>query len=200
MESVHWVASADNPVDLLTRGTAKLQDVGPGSMWQVGPNFLSLPREKWPVNRDCIATKSQKIPSTEMRERWKSHRPVNVAIAHTRGLKHLDFNIDLYRIVRDLLNGNNDYNSRKRVIARLIKAWTVESDRNAIKANLSRTDLIKAERFIFVYAMLESTAESYTQGKLDSLMPYWDGMILVTQGRLGEGVLQPLLGVSKLPD
>ena len=43
------------------------------------------------------------------------------------------------------------------------------------------------------------TAEAFEQGKLVSLMPQRSGKLIVTQGRLGEGVLQPLLGVSELP-
>jgi len=43
MEPVHWIASADNPADILTRGTAKLKDIGLNSVWQIGPKFLSLP-------------------------------------------------------------------------------------------------------------------------------------------------------------
>ena len=66
MEPVHWVASFNNPADLLTRGNVKLHDIGLDSMWQLGPKFLSLPREEWPVNRDCI-DKSEKIPGDEKR-------------------------------------------------------------------------------------------------------------------------------------
>ena len=40
MEPVHWVASADNPADMLTRGAVSLHDIGPDSMWQQGPKFL----------------------------------------------------------------------------------------------------------------------------------------------------------------
>ena len=57
---LHWVASADNPADILTRGSAKLADIGPGSVWQSGPKFLSLPRSEWPVNRDCISRSVKK--------------------------------------------------------------------------------------------------------------------------------------------
>ena len=60
VEPPHWIASADNPADMLTRGTAKLSDIGLDSTWQRGPKFFSLPREEWPVSRDCV---SKKIPS-----------------------------------------------------------------------------------------------------------------------------------------
>ena len=46
IEPVHWIPSADNAADLLTRGDVKLEDLGPTSVHQCGPKFLSLPREE----------------------------------------------------------------------------------------------------------------------------------------------------------
>ena len=43
MEPVHLVSSTENPADLLTRGTAKLSDIGLESTWQCGPKFLCCP-------------------------------------------------------------------------------------------------------------------------------------------------------------
>ena len=45
MEEVHWVSSEHNVADILTRGVAKLEDLGPGSQWMHGPTFLSLQRD-----------------------------------------------------------------------------------------------------------------------------------------------------------
>ena len=42
--------------DLCTRGTAKVEDVMPGSLWQSGPHFLVLGRDQWPVTRNFVRT------------------------------------------------------------------------------------------------------------------------------------------------
>ena len=43
------------------------------------------------------------------------------------------------------------------------------------------------------------TVEAFNKGQLDSLLPYRSGGLIVTRGRLGEKVLESILGVSELP-
>ena len=42
MEEPHHVAGSLNVTDMCTRGTAKVADICPGSLWQSGPQFLVL--------------------------------------------------------------------------------------------------------------------------------------------------------------
>ena len=63
---MHWVPSKLNPSDLLTRGNVNLRDLGPTSYHQLGPEFLSWPRESWPVTRDFVRTE---LPEKEVRYR-----------------------------------------------------------------------------------------------------------------------------------
>ena len=165
MEPVHWVASADNPADLLTRGTAKLADIGPGSVWQSGPKFLSLPRSEWPVNRDCIS-RAVKIPEEEMRSPASYLRVGAVQVSSKMGTA-------LFKSVEAVLQFNNELESRKRVVARLIRGWgdkSYEEAAKCIKADPSPSDLQKAERLILLHGMID-TADAYDQGQLASLMP-----------------------------
>ena len=187
MEPVHWVASADNPADMLTRGAVSLHDIGPDSMWQQGPKFFSLPRGEWPVNRDCIS-RANKIPKEEMRA---ASTFLAVDISSTPSIS------SLYEKVESILNASNDLNSRIRVVARLIKASAGNSS-DSIYENLCPEDIQKAEKLILLTAMV-STVKAFERGELSSLMPYWSGNLLVTRGRLGETALEPLLGVSELP-
>ena len=39
------IAGPENPADIGTRGKAKLEDIGPNSLWQMGPDFLCRERE-----------------------------------------------------------------------------------------------------------------------------------------------------------
>ena len=41
------IAGPENPADIGTRGKAKLDDIGPASLWQLGPYFLCRERDAW---------------------------------------------------------------------------------------------------------------------------------------------------------
>ena len=208
VEPPHWIASADNPADLLTRGTAKLSDIGLDSTWQRGPKFFSLPREEWPVSRDCVSKKipsEMKIPSEEMRS---PNMYLNVAAVTSRVITDMkEFNI--FRDVGSILQQCNDLETRIRVLARVISLSVYRSEHSLpvngkdlfvdpAVSDPTPTLLQKAEKLILIYGMIETT-EAYRKGQLASMMPYSSGGLIVTRGRLGEGALQPLLGVSELP-
>ena len=59
-----WIATRDNPADLVTRPTSPNQ-IGPKSIWQQGPDFLRLPVEQWPI--------SQTVPDQELSDRIGVH-------------------------------------------------------------------------------------------------------------------------------
>ena len=52
-EEWYWVEGKANVADILTRGT-KLNNLGPTSKWQNGPEFLDLPIESWPIRNECF--------------------------------------------------------------------------------------------------------------------------------------------------
>ena len=187
MEPVHWVASEENASDLLTRGTAKLEDIALGSVWQTGPTFLSLPRMMWPVNRDCVSRSV--IPEEELRSPKSYLRVAAVQVETDMP--------SMFRSVEKVLQSNNSLESRKRVVARIIKGWNT-GIRESIAADIIPSELQQAERLILLTGMVD-TAEALDKGQLVSLMPQRSGKLIVTRGRLGEGVLESLLGVSELP-
>ena len=64
VEDIHYVASADNPADLGTRGCVKAEDLGPNSFWQKGPSFFGSWRGLWDVSRDFTR---DPVPDEEVR-------------------------------------------------------------------------------------------------------------------------------------
>ena len=68
MEPLQYVESALNPSDFCTKATARVEELGPDSYHQLGPNFLCLPRERWPVSCDFSQAE---IPDEEFRVRDK---------------------------------------------------------------------------------------------------------------------------------
>ena len=63
VEDLQHIPGPLNPADLATRNTCSAEDMGAGSLWQQGPNFLKGPREEWPVSRDFCSPSS--IPDEE---------------------------------------------------------------------------------------------------------------------------------------
>ena len=53
----YWLESKDNPSDLGTRGTATPADLGAGSKWQVGPDWVRKPFSEWPIRSDFKKTR-----------------------------------------------------------------------------------------------------------------------------------------------
>ena len=75
--------------------------------------------------------------------------------------------IPLFKSMDTILNQSNDFQSRKRVVARCIKAWgakSIDQAQTLIKQELSRSDLVTADRFILLIGMID-TAEAYEKGE-----------------------------------
>ena len=80
----------------------------------------------------------------------------------------------VFTLVSQVLSRSNDYESRKKILARIIKGWgsqSVDVRKRLISENLSRKDLIKAEKMILLSAMPD-TVEAFNKGQLVSLLPY----------------------------
>ena len=138
------------------------------SVWQKGPDFLSLPQGSWPVNRKFIS--DVKIP----REETKSANDfLRVAVLKSM-IDNDKRQFPLFDTVQDILSKGNNIESRKRVLARIIKGWgskSLEIREKKVSENLCRDDLIKAERLILL-ASMPNTVDALQKGQLDSLLPY----------------------------
>ena len=49
VEKFTHVAGKLNPADLGTRPGVRVDELGPGKLWQEGPAYLRQPREGWPI-------------------------------------------------------------------------------------------------------------------------------------------------------
>merc|ERR1711867_153714 len=73
---VHWVESAMNPADLLTKPGASPEVLQEGGFWQAGPRFMLRPREEWPV---CVPEEDGAIPEKEVRRQGTVNGVENLA-------------------------------------------------------------------------------------------------------------------------
>merc|ERR1711867_193728 len=61
------IAGASNPADIGTRGKARLEDIGPASLWQLGPDFLCRERQLWDL--EIPEEVPRAVPETEVRQK-----------------------------------------------------------------------------------------------------------------------------------
>ena len=50
----YWVESKLNIADIISRG-ASIPELNYGSRWQIGPEFLKLPIDDWPLRNDVVS-------------------------------------------------------------------------------------------------------------------------------------------------
>ena len=67
----YHVSSCDNAADQPTRLDSTAQDIGPSSAWQLGPDYINLPREDWPTNQRFSESKDFHIPSCEILKKYR---------------------------------------------------------------------------------------------------------------------------------
>ena len=115
MEDVSYVESELNPSDLSTRATATLRELGPDSVHQVGPYFLSLGRSDWPVSQVCSP---EYIPETEFRARDKL---VFTAAARSVFCNSSTSSRNPWIVVEELLSYSNSLPKILRILARYLR-------------------------------------------------------------------------------
>ena len=201
VEPVQWVQSEQNPADLLTRGTASIKDIGPGSFHQKGPNFISFPRDKWPVSRSFVPVE---IPGDEVRSKEISFfAAVRIDICSDNP----KIPINIVQIVESMANYSNCLNKVHRIMARAIRGWgcrdmekviTNPKALTKIAMEPTRSEIDIAKNLLLVHGMV-ATAQALVEGRLASLLPVRQGKLIVTTGRLGDKSMSRLLGVSHLP-
>ena len=99
----------NNAADRPTKLNSTLEDVSLASSWQKGPQYLYLPQEKWPINRDFATRKEESvIPSNEILKKYRGM------------VQEIDVHIELG--VHNLINpdSTNDWNKLIRRIQILL--------------------------------------------------------------------------------
>ena len=169
-----------NIADLATRDKAKIEDIGEGSEWQKGPQYLMAPRSTWPVSREFI----RNVPKEE--KRMKYYEKINFI----KSVAQMD------RFTK-MLYYSDSWLKVKGIMARFIKA-TVMKDKEAIRLQLTVEDYHRAEEVMRWLSMRETVEMLEKDPKLGgSLAIFWEKNVCWTRGRLGPSVKR-LLGPDKL--
>ena len=205
VEKVSHVPREFNAADIATHSGAKLCDLGPTSAWQKGPSFLSLRRDSWPIGRDFVRTD---LPDTELRTKCMNVFAALRLVCCSSKVKDLML-IPVWSSIVSTLNYSNSLQKVMNILVRITRGWKLHGTVDKLSRNDPKVlemiaappnpnELETAERLVLLSAM-PATYSAYVDGKLDSLLPKYEGNIIVTSGRLGEKSLSSLLGKSALP-
>ena len=52
IDKFYHIPGPQNIADMATRTGVMLHELAEGSLWQLGPKFLRMPRELWPISRE----------------------------------------------------------------------------------------------------------------------------------------------------
>ena len=122
-------------------------------------------------------------------------------------LRSRRFDLQIVQTLESIAHYSNSLNKVHRILARVIRGWSLKDVEKKITNPKALTliakeptadEISRAKNMLLIHAMSD-TAEAFTESRLDSLLPLRKGFLIVTTGRLGEGNMSRLFGVSHLP-
>ena len=185
VEPLQHVSGDLNPSDLPTRGLALPEDLKEDSLWQRGPDFLRLPRESWPISRDFVTSVPDEVARVKL---------VHI-MTHATGVQQLQLGGKRVLLIILTLSCSDSLSKVTAIVARSLIGWAEGFD--CAKRSLTVNDLEKAKQTMLLLSQLQVRSKMQSRG-LDSLNPEETSKgIIVTRGRLGEG-MRAILGQDNL--
>ena len=114
---------------------------------------------------------------------------------------------EIARQVEVISEYSNSINKVHRIIARVLRGWGKPAIEKQITNPKALTEIasepnggeIEKARSLLLTHAIKLTEQALADGRLDSLLPVWQGKILITTGRLGDRNMMRLFGVKSLP-
>ena len=193
---ISHIPGCDNPADIGTRGSVGVDELGPGSRWQVGPDFLALDYKQWPriSSEDAAAAD---IPQEEARVFFGGEAllsPVNTL------LKTVGASSKLGRALSGMVGRalcREKLEMLVRALARALQA--VLSGRRDACTRSPSVKMVEIAVRVLLQEASHSAASALKEGKLRGLGAENRGGIVWVSGRIRGAQLAVLLGSSALP-
>ena len=161
----HHVKSEENIADLGTRANASIEDIAADSPWQLGPDWLKLQRDQWPLTQDISA---EHVPEEEI-----------IKVKLCAAVIKVDPLIDIsqWRM--------RTYTLLMQSTARAINAIEKKSFTHS---TVTPSTLDRAEKY-WIQQSMSYTSEALKKGHLKSLLPKVDeNGFIVLSSRALEGL------------
>ena len=194
-ENWYWVASDQNPSDIITRGSSP-NELSENSFWQKGPEWLYFPESEWPISQE-ISEKAQSTVQSFQRKAFSNVMTRSQAAEQTTlkqiSEKCLKFSEEELQKINECLRIINfsKFSSVVRTLATvqvLAKAWINRIKPITLNTESKMVMVLKPDQLKAARNMLFSINQiGLNETKLDKLAPIKDedtGLV-VTSGRLG---------------
>ena len=95
IDKFYHIPGPQNIADMATRTGVMLHELAEGSLWQLGPKFLRMPRELWPISREF----RNLLPKEEKRTKFYTmFNALKIGdISKTEEIKHSSNTLDKVR-------------------------------------------------------------------------------------------------------
>ena len=176
-----------NPSDIGTREGIRKEDIGPTSIWQLGPQFLTCPRETWPLSDE----REGEVPRVEMKVKLLEAKAFHSDVLQTR------LGISLEEVARALTSRCKSWMVAQGALAMVVRA-VLSRNRREITGVVTPRERALAKKII-LWAHSGSAFQALQRGELISLGAKKSGGLVVVDGRVRKEELARLLGKSYLP-
>ena len=191
-ESGEWLhtASKNNAADIASRLDSRPEDIGPGSIWQEGPEYLRLPRSDWPVNRDFATRKHDFIPQGELLKKFRCSIQAN-KVEEMPGIDKLinPFSTNDWEV---LLSRTQILIMKAQQFQCLIKSRSIRTEVSTASERLSEA------RTLWFRTVMSQTVDAIKDGKLKELDIQDKNGLKVVVGRAKAGLCH-FFGKGSLP-
>ena len=186
--SWYWVDTQNNPSDLGTRGNVSPKDLDKGSMWQNGPDWLTMKFEQWPIREDF---RKHDIPGMKKEFEVLSHfstltelaalqehvLPSNIQTTHASATKIDEEDTDITKKFVDVFDAkkHSSWFLLQKIVARIYQ-W-----KTAVKWKENAQELMTRARRVLLMQMMPMTREMIKKRKLSTLLLHTacDGLVYV---------------------
>ena len=197
------IAGEDNPADLGTRGHASVGDLGPGSTWQEGPEFLKRDYEHWPrteesdtMAEDILLEESKSaggglvLHVSDSQER----KPVRVLMEHVGTSSKLG--LATTAMTQQVLT-REKLEKTTQALARVLQAVIAGDQRMCAKP--PSVKMVEVAVRLLLRTAAKSAIVALKNGKLRGLGAEVRDNIVWVSGRIRGDQLAELLGITSLP-
>ena len=216
----YHLASAYNMADRPSRLDSKPRDIGFGSEWQEGKDFLKKPRNQWPLERNFAACKKDEIliPREEVNKKYRHHLDSKQGVVSLQELVAVAPKVDKGELkpfkgvieenmmgpehkdntIVKKFNGGYSTNDWKVLIKKTsyLFQWCSKV-KNRMAGGIKTTPQDMAVIF-WINVAMSATRKAYREKKLTKLTLWEKDGMMVVSGRASQG-LKYYFGAEYLP-
>jgi len=186
IDLIYWIEGPKNPADWPSRGNLEWNELGPGTIYQDGPEMIRKDRSTWQadLSREFV----KEIPEEETKAQF-----FNVMLCKVS--EQLTLTPELEKLI-DLTYATDNLTHIKAVFARLARAVRLD-DVQEVANTPDQADFLTAMHWLALLSR-DATAKMIESGQGRNLCPRLSRGLYLTRGRVGSRAMLRTLGHEHL--